>query len=361
MAKRTRKGLTVAITGAAGYLGTQVAKMLCEDERVERVLGFDVSPTPKFEHPDYVYDSVDVRNRTLESRFQGTDVVIHLAFIMDPIKDETEMRDVNVNGSQNVFRCAGAADVKKIVYTSSGIVYGAHPNNDVPLDEESPLRANLDFSYPAHKLEVEYVVREFRSECPDVRFVTLRPAIVFGPNVDNAWSHFLETPVLLGIQGYEPPMQFVHEEDVARGVCFSVFEDLDGPYNLAPEGWLEQQEILAAVGKRTVKLPEPIAFSLQERLWDMGLAEAPAGILHYVMHPWVLSTGKLSAAGFKCEYSNLDALSQAVAAAGGNVRMGPLRMTRGQVRTGVAAGVGVAGGLVALRRIRKASRPKAGV
>lgn len=357
MAKSSNKPLTVAITGAGGYLGTEVVKMLCADDRIGRVLGFDVATEPRFSHERFVYDSVDVRNPALATRFEGTDVVIHLAFIMDPIQDETHMRDVNVNGSQNVFRSAGAAGVKKIIYTSSGTAYGAHPNNDVPLDEDSPLRANLDFSYPAHKLEVEYVVREFRSEYPDVGFVTFRPAIVFGPHVDNAWSHFLETPVMLGIQGYEPPMQFVHESDVARAICFAVFEDLDGPYNLAPDGWLEHYEMLAVVGKKEVKLPEPVAFSLQERLWGMGMAEAPAGMLHYVMHPWVLATGRLSAAGFKCERSNLEAFSEAVATTRDKVRFGGVRVTKRSLRSGLAAGAGLAG-VAAMLGLRRASRLK---
>lgn len=359
MAKPRAKGLTVAITGAAGYVGTEVAKMLCSDDRVDRVLGFDVAPAPRFGDARFIYDSIDVRNPGLQARFEGVDVVLHLAFIMDPIKDETHMRDVNVNGSQNVFRCAGTAGVGKIIYTSSGTAYGAHPNNDIPLDEESPLRANLDFSYPAHKLEVEYVVREFRTEFPDVRFVTFRPAIVFGPHVDNAWSHLLETPVLLSIQGHEPPMQFVHEQDVASALCFAVFEDLDGAYNLAAEGWLEHEELLAVVDKREVKLPEPLAFALQERLWGMGMAEAPAGMLHYVMHPWVLATGKLSTAGFKCRYSNLEALSEVAMTTRNKVRLGGFRVTKTALRGGAAAGLGVAGGLVAWGRMRKASRSQA--
>ena len=52
-----------------------------------------------------------------------------------------------MNGSVNVFHAAAEGGVRKIVYTSSAVTYGAHPNNPVPLTEDSPLRANLDFSY----------------------------------------------------------------------------------------------------------------------------------------------------------------------------------------------------------------------
>ena len=345
--------LTVAITGAAGYVGSGLVEDLCSDERVSRVLGFDVRP-PQIKHPKFVFDEVDVRNPTLEARFEGTDVVIHLAFIMDPIKDEALMRDVNLSGSQNVFRCAANAGVQKIVYTSSATAYGAHPDNDVPLTEDSPLRANLDFSYPAHKLEVEYVVNEVRNEFSDITFTVFRPAIVFGPRADNAWSHLLEMPITFGIRGYEPPFQFVHEDDVHRALIFAVFNDLDGAYNLTPEGWLERDEVIEVVGRPTFDIGEARAFSLADRMWASGLAEAPAGMLHYVMHPWVMSAEKLASAGFTCSKSSRTALEDTVARTSAYVRLGRNRTKKNHVVVG-AAGVGLLGTAAAVRvRSRRA-------
>ena len=322
------------------------------DESIGRVLGFDVRP-PAFEHEKFVFDEVDVRNPALEARLTGVDTVVHLAFVMDPIRDETEMRDVNVNGSQNVFRSAGAAGAKQIVYTSSAVAYGAHPDNDVPLTEDSPLRANLDFSYPAHKLEVEYVVKEFRDEYPDVKVTVFRPAVVFGPHVDSAWSHLIELPVLLGVRGYRPPFQFVHEEDVGRALAFAVDNKLDGAYNLAPEGWLSYDEIKQIVGRRSAELAEPAAFTLADRLWSMGLAEAPAGMLHYVMHPWVVSANKLRDAGFVCERSSGETLREVVERSREYVRIGTSRFKKGDLARGAAAGAGLLGAAVGLAVLRR--------
>jgi nucleoside-diphosphate-sugar epimerase len=351
------KGMTVAITGAAGYLAGRLIEALESEDRVERILGFDVRE-PNVTSSKLVFDQVDVRNAHLEERFRGADVVVHLAFVMDPIRDEATMRDVNVNGSQNVFRCAGQAGVGKIVYTSSATAYGAHPNNDLPLTEESPLRANLDFNYPAHKLEVEYVVREFREEFTDVRFVMFRPAIVFGPHVDNAWSRMLQAPVFFAIKDSSPTFQFVHEDDVARALAFAITEDLDGNYNVAAEGWLSLDEALEISGKKRRSIGEAAAFTMSDRMWRWGLGEAPAGLLHYVMHPWAVSTEKLARAGFKAEHSNEEILRATAEAGKDFVTMGRARVNRKGLRTGAAAGLGALGlgALLKARRRKKRAR-----
>jgi UDP-glucose 4-epimerase len=357
MPKRRRPAKsTVAVTGAAGYVAGRLIENLCADDDVERILGFDVRD-PEVTHAKFVFDPIDVRSPALEKRLAGVDVVVHLAFVMDPIKDEALMRDVNVNGSQNVLRAAGRAGVRKVIYTSSATVYGAHPDNDFPLTEDSPLRANLDFSYPAHKLEVEYVVKEFREEFPKTVVTVFRPAIVFGPSVDNAWSHFLEMPVIFGVKGHSPPFQFVHEDDVGRALVFAVSNDLDGPFNLAPDDWIEADDVLAVLGKKRVDVPEPTAFALSDRLWALGMAEAPAGMLHYVMHPWVVSADKLATVGFRCERSSMQAFSEVAEAARNRLRFGRRAVRRADLVRGAAAGAGVMGAAAtyALVRWRRAA------
>jgi nucleoside-diphosphate-sugar epimerase len=351
--------LTVAVTGASGYLGAALIRELAADDAVGRILGFDSRP-PLETHSKLVFDALDVRNPALAARLEGVDCVVHLAFVMDPIRDEAEMRDVNVNGSQNVFRCAGRAGVRRLVYTSSATVYGAHPDNEVPLTEESPLRANLDFGYAAHKLEVEYVMREFRDEFPETHVVVFRPAIVGGPRADNAWWHLLEQPFLFGVGGYSPPLQLVHEDDVARALRWALETEHEGVFNLAAEDWIETKEALRIAERRLRALPEPVAFALAERLWTLGLAEVPAGYLHYAMHPWVVSAAKLADAGFTCERGTEETLREAAERARPHVRIGRTRVRRDSVVRGAAAGLGVAaaaGAALARRSRRRSSAP----
>jgi hypothetical protein len=166
----------------------------------------------------------------------------------------------------------------------------------------------------------------------------------------------MEMPVLLGVQGYRPPMQFVHENDVASALRFAVFNDLDGPFNLAAEGWLEHDELLRLIGKRRFDLPEPLAFSIAERMWGAGMGEAPAGMLHYLMHPWLISTGKLSDAGFRCRNSNLDAFSQTVDQTRRRVRVAGRSLDKRGLKKGASVTLAVAGGALLLRGLRLRSQ-----
>ena len=352
--------LTVAVTGAAGYMGSRLIRALCADDRVGRVLGFDLR-APAFRSDKFVFDTLDVRDQRLASRLTGVDVIVHLAFVMDPIEDALAMRDINVNGSQNVFTCAAESGVDKVIYTSSATVYGAHPDNEVPLTEESPLRANLDFSYAAHKLEVEYIAREFRSDNPEVCLTVFRPAIVFGAGVDNAWSRFIEAPILFAVKDHAPPFQFVHEDEVVAALAFAVFRDLDGVFNLTPRGWLANDEAAGLIGRGRVELSQRTAFSLMDRLWTRGYAGTPGGMLHYVMHPWVMSGAKLADAGFVCERSNADTFKEALAHLQPYVRIGRSRLRRSTLRRGAAAVAGVALAASALGAARRLGSPRVGV
>lgn len=342
----------VAITGVAGYLGRRLLGRLERDPDVERVVGVDVNE-PIAGSPKLQLHELDVRDARLAKVLVGVDTLVHLAFQHDPIRDEALMREVNVGGTRSVLDAAAATGVRKVVYPSSATVYGAHPDNDVPLSEASPVRANADFAYAVHKRETEGLIEAFRREHPDVVVTVLRSAIVFGPTVENFVSRMMEAPRLLTVRGYEPPLQLVHEEDVASALAFAVRADLDGVYNLAADGWLSAAEVLALSGKKRVELPEAVAFSMAERLWRSGLTVAPPGELHYVMHPWVVDNAKLRSAGWTPAYTNREALLEALEAHRNWIALGRARLRKDSLAKGAAATLGAIGAMALVRRARR--------
>ena len=113
------------------------------------------------------------------------DVLVHLAFILNPSHDEGFMYDVDVNGTHNVLEAAEHAGTRQVLVTTSGVAYGAFPDNPVPLTEDDPVRGVAGFSYARDKTESDRLCQLWAARHPDRVMTIVRPCIVFGPNVDN--------------------------------------------------------------------------------------------------------------------------------------------------------------------------------
>ncbi len=342
--------MDIAVTGANGLIGRRLLGVLANDPAVERVIALDREEAPV---PAGVTAGVaDVRDPAIGARFAGVDVLVHLAFQVDPLRDEDAMRDVNVEGTRTTLTAAVEAGVTRIVVASSASVYGAHPDNDVPLTESSPRRPLRTFSYARHKGEVEDWLWEWATTLPsEVTLTVLRPAIVAGPGVDNFVSRQLEMPRFVTVAGHRPPMQVVHVEDVVEAFRHVATQDLPGAFNVAAPGWLSMDEALAVLGRRALVVPEEVAWTIAQWAWRLGISDAPASQLPYVMHPWVVDVSRLEATGWTASYSNRDGLSELAAEHAAWMRAGPVRVRRDRAAMALAlAGLAGAGALLSRAR-----------
>lgn len=357
---RTREGAgtvtTVAITGASGLVGTHVRDRLAGSAGVERVLAVDrrapQGPVPA----DVEVREADVTDAAaVVAALEGADVVVHTAFRLDPTADRDRVRAVNVDGTRNVVEAAATVGARKVVVASSLLVYGAHDDNDVPLTEESPLRAEPDFPYASQHREADTWVAAWAADHPDVVVTRLRLATVVGGGADNAFTRALMAPRLPSVRGHRPPFQFVHVDDAAEAFVHAVAHDLPGAYNVGAEGWLSFDEVAAILGRRPLDVPEEVAFTAAQRLTGLGLADLPAGAVRHVMHPWVASVDRLVATGWRPRHSNRDAVAHLAEDLGDRLVVGPVHTSRHQVRQ-TAVGLGVAGGLLALGALARRRR-----
>lgn len=343
--------MDVAVTGSGGLVGQRLVAALAKDPTVDRVVALDVAQQRV---PAGVAAGVaDVRDPAIGDQLGGVDALVHLAFQLDPLHDEQAMREVNVEGTRTTLTAAVEAGVTRIVVASSASVYGAHPDNDVPLTESSPRRPPHDFSYAAHKGEVEDWLWGWAGGLSDdVTVTVLRPAIIAGPGVENFITRQLEMPRFVTVAGHQPPLQVVHVDDVVEAFRLAATTDMPGAYNVAAPGWLSLDEALAVLGRRRLDLPEEVAWSTAAALWRLGIGEAPAGQLPYVMHPWVLDVRRLEEAGWTARHSNRDALAALAAEHAPYVRLGPVRARRDQLAWGAGAAAGLAGALL-VRTLRR--------
>jgi nucleoside-diphosphate-sugar epimerase len=328
---------TIAITGAGGQLGRRLVRALDADPAVTRIVGLDRSPPRGLVPSRFEYRPVDVRDTDWDSALAGVDVLVHLAFVVDPVHDLDEMRASNVVGTRNVFEVAARAGVERIVYPSSVVAYGAHPDNDVPLTESSPLRGIAGFPYAEHKRDIEQWLTVWREEHPDVRISVLRFALLLGPGLQNFVTRSFEAPRIPLIRGHRPPLQFLHPDDAVGAIEHAIDKELDGTFNVCADGWLSFDEVTAIVGRRTVEVPEELAWTTAERVWALGLGEQPPGLLSLFMYPWVMSGQRFLETGWRPRHSNRDAVAAMAAEHTGYVSLLGLRAKRRTVRLVVAA------------------------
>lgn len=334
---------TIAITGAGGLIGRRLVAALEHHPGVERVLGLDLVAPTGMTATKLAVRAIDVRSAELVDALAGADVVVHLAFQVDPLRDVAAMRSINLAGTRNVVEAAARAGVPRLVYTSSVVAYGAHPDNDLPLTESSPLRGTPGFPYAEHKLEVERWLWPWLEDHPELTAAVLRPAVVLGPGVDNFLTRLIEAPRFTAVLGHRPPLQFLHLDDLVAAIVHAIDHGLTGAYNVAAEGWLPFDEVTDLVHRRVLELPEEVAYSTAERLWRAGLTEQPPGMLAHLMHPAVMSSAALIATGWHPQHSNRDALVQTVAEHRTHVVLGRVRTRRSTARLAGLAGALVAG------------------
>jgi UDP-glucose 4-epimerase len=294
---------------------------------------------------------VDVRDPHLVDLLRDVDVVVHLAFQMDPIRDLDAMRSINLDGTRNVLTCARQAGVRRVIYLSSVVAYGAYADNDLPLTEASPLRGQPGFPYAEHKREVEDWLWPWHAAGDGPALTVLRSAAVFGPGVQNFLTRVLELPALPKLPG-APPLQFVHVDDVVGAIVHAIAHDLDGAFNVAPDGWLDFAQVLALVGRPTFDLEPDVMRRLVDRAYRIGVGELTPAVVELFQQPWVMANDRLRRTGWEPTRTNEEALLDTVVEHADHVALGRFRTTRRALRlSGVVAALGLtAAAVTALRR-----------
>jgi len=351
--KGPQRVTSVVITGVAGAVGRRVAARLI-DAGIH-VVGIDLlPPTPPL--PGLEMHVADVATSDLKPLLEGSSRLVHLAFSYGPDLDDAALVHANVEGTRRLLESAGDAGVSHLVIVSSATVYGAWPDNPVPLTEDAPLRPNPEFAHAVQKAECERLCLEWRDGVPGATVSVLRPAISVGEEHESWLARSLRVAMSVRTGKDDPPQQFVHVEDLAAAVELGVRERLDDVYNVAADGWVDAETVRALAGTLPrVPVSERLATRTAAWTWRLRVGRTPPGLIPYTMHPWVIASDRLRAAGWSPAYSNEEAF---VAGHAGTwwSRLSPSRrqeMALGAAGTLVAGAVGGAVAIVLKSRRRR--------
>jgi nucleoside-diphosphate-sugar epimerase len=298
-------------------------------------------------------DAVDPR---LPQAFEGVTAVAHLALDLRPDKDRAGQRQRNTRAAQTVLTAAFAAGVRRVVVVTSAMVYGARPDNPIPLPDGAPLQAVPEASAVGDLLEVERIAAKARRTHRGLAVTVLRPAIVLGAGDREPLAALLGAPRLLRIRGSGGHWQFCHVADLAAAVELAALGELDGEANVGSDGWLDAAELEQVAGRRGLELPERVAVGPAERLHRLGLTPAPPSELAYLVHPWVVETSRLRAAGWCPRYTNADAVRAHLTDLAERERSRPARLDARTATAAAGAAVALVGTAALVRRARRRRR-----
>ncbi len=184
--------MQVLVTGAAGFLGAALANSLVKAGH--EVIGLDDLSTssPNELSPQVLFTRGDVNDRPkLWTLLQGVDCVYHLAarvIVPESVLYPTEYNHVNTGGTVNLMTAVRDAKVKRVVFISSGAIYG---NQEVqPVREDAVPHPKSP--YAVSKLAAEHYVRTIGNDA-GIETVCLRVFNAYGPGQQIPPSH---TPVI---------------------------------------------------------------------------------------------------------------------------------------------------------------------
>jgi UDP-glucose 4-epimerase len=280
--------MRVVVVGATGNVGTSTLQALTGDDRVDSILGI-ARRLPKLEMPKVEWAEADIRSADLVSLFRGADAVIHLAWLIQPSRDEQETESVNVVGSERVFGAVAEAGVPRLVYASSVGAYSPGPKDHL-VDENHPTDGIETSFYSRHKAAVERILDRFESTTPSVSVARLRPALIFkgeaasgirrlfaGPFLPNALITRSLIPIVPAVPGLR--FQAVHSLDVGEAYRRAVFSDAIGAFNIAADPVLDPDRLAQLLEARPVRVPSGLLRAATSATWHLRMQPTPPGWL----------------------------------------------------------------------------------
>lgn len=280
--------MRIVVTGATGNVGTSVLAALGRDPAIEEILGV-ARRVPQASFAKTAWREMDVSRDDLAPVFEGADVVIHLAWLIQPSRDEALTRRVNVEGSARVFEAVARAGVPALVYASSVGAYAPGPT-DRAVDESWPTTGVQSSFYSRHKAEVERALDAFEANHPEVRTVRLRPALIFKADAATEIRRLFMGPLLpsrlvrrdwIGVLPYPRGLrtQAVHSHDVGEAYRLAAIQPLSGAFNIAADPVLDLEVLRETLQARAFELQVRFVRAAAWASWKLRLQPTSPGWL----------------------------------------------------------------------------------
>jgi len=309
--------MKIVITGATGNVGTSLLEALATDARVDEIVGVARrKPAIAFTKTRFV--AADVGEHDLTPHFRGADAVVHLAWIIQPGRDERLLEHVNIGGSGRVFRAALDAGVRTIIHASSSGVYSPGTKHR-GVDEAWPRGGIVTSTYSRQKVVVERMLDDLEQEHPGTRIVRMRPTLIFKRKAGSEIKRYFVGPLVpwallrrgLHLVPDMPQLRFqvVHSTDAAEAYRSALFADVGGAFNIAAREVLDSDALARLFDARKVKVGPKFVRALVHGTFRLHLQPTEPGWFDMALQVPVLNCSRAERElSWEPRYSSAEAL-----------------------------------------------------
>ncbi|QIK77210.1 NAD-dependent epimerase/dehydratase family protein [Nocardioides piscis] len=240
-------------------MGRRFARLAASDPAIDRVIGVDVVP-PRGDIGDVSFVRADIRTPVIAKVLakEDVDTVVHMSVIATPgsAGGRNTMKELNVMGTlQLLAACQKSPTIRQLVVKSTTTMYGASSRDPAMFTEDMGPKRLPSAGYAKDVFEIEGYVRGFARRRPDVVVTTIRAANVIGPHVESPITSYFRLPVIPRVFGFDPRLQFLHEDDLLDGLKHAVLADVAGTFNVAGDGILMLSQAIRRLNKPAVSMP----------------------------------------------------------------------------------------------------------
>ena len=307
----------VLVTGVSRFLGGRFARLLSADPAVGRVIGVDVVP-PNEDIGSSEFIRADIRNPVIGKLIAQArvDTVVHMNVIATPTGagGRVSMKEINVIGTMQLLAaCQRSPGVRRLVVKSTAGVYGSSPRDPALFTEGTGAKVLPRSGWAKDCVEVEGYVRGFSRRRPDVDVVTLRLANFIGPGVRTPLTDFFTLPVVPTVLGFDPRLQFIHEDDGLEALRLAALQEVAGTINVAGDGVLLLSQAVRMAGRPSVAIPHQLSGVVGQLVRRAGLADFSPEQVRFLSYGRGMDTTLMrSQLGFEPRFNTREAFADFV-------------------------------------------------
>jgi UDP-glucose 4-epimerase len=306
----------VLITGVANFWGEHLARALIADPRVEHVVGIDTRPPSPSIRAQIDNVRADLRAADLRAIIgEGRiDTVVHndIPGFADTDHTARQLHELTVIGTLALITALhDQPTLRTLVVRSSAAIYGAQAAGPAFFVEELAQRYPLHTRYQRDIGELETLVDGFARRAPAVTVTVLRLQPVVGTTLETPITRLLSSPVVPTVLGFDPQLQFVHEDDSAAVLHHAVLNPVDGPVNIAGDGTVSLSRALRRMGLIGLPLPHPLFDTLSGLGARAGLPRLTPDMVRFVRYGRGVDTTRMHTdLRFEPRYTTIAAIDQ---------------------------------------------------